>query len=53
MQFRQGHGTSRHRGKCKRENREERIKKMVVVAVPVTSGTQQPSVVSPLRETIG
>ena len=35
--------SSRHRGKLKRENREERIEEIVVEAVPVTSGTQQPS----------
>ena len=35
--------SSSHRGKCKRENREERIEEIVVEAVPVTSGTQHPS----------
>ena len=32
-----------HRGKLKRENREERIEEIVVENVPVTFGTQQPS----------
>ena len=35
--------SSSHRGKLKRGNREELIEEIVVEAVPVTSGTQQPS----------
>jgi len=35
--------SSSHRGKCKRENREEQIAEIVVEAVPVTSARQQPS----------
>ena len=35
--------SSSHRGKCKRENREERIEEIVVEAVPVTPGTSRHS----------
>ena len=35
--------SSGHRGKCKRENREERVEEIVVEAVPVSSAARQPS----------
>ena len=35
--------SSSHRGKCKRENREELVEEIVVEAVPVSSAAQQPS----------
>ena len=35
--------SSSHRGKCKLENREERVEKIVVEAVPVSSAARQPS----------
>ena len=35
--------SSSHRGKCKRENREERVEEIMVEAVPVSSAARQPS----------
>ena len=35
--------SSSHRGKCKRENREERVEEIVVEAVPESSAARQPS----------
>ena len=35
--------SSSHRGKCKLENREERVEKIVVEAVPVSSAARHPS----------
>ena len=35
--------SSSHRGKGKRENREERVEEIVVEAVPVSSAARQPS----------